>query len=106
MPLNGTHLVSSALRLCGGENIFAGMPQLAPTVSLEAVLKSDPEAIIASSGEQDDILASWRRFPKLKAVARGNLMTIDGELLNRAGPRILDGTEALCKRLDAARSKP
>jgi iron complex transport system substrate-binding protein len=51
MTLNGAHLVSSALRLCGGENIFAGLPQLAPTVSIEAVLKADPEAIIASSGE-------------------------------------------------------
>jgi iron complex transport system substrate-binding protein len=106
MTLNGAHLVSSALRLCGGENIFAGLPQLAPTVSIEAVLKADPEAIIASSGEQEDILAAWRRFPTLKAVARDNLMTIDGELMNRAGPRILDGTEALCQRLDAARGKP
>jgi iron complex transport system substrate-binding protein len=105
MTLNGAHLVSSALRLCGGENIFAGLPQLAPTVSIEAVLKADPEAIIASSGEQEDILAAWRRFPTLKAVARDNLMTIDGELMNRAGPRILDGTEALCQRLDAARGK-
>jgi iron complex transport system substrate-binding protein len=106
MTLNGAHLVSSALRLCGGENIFAGLPQLAPTVSIEAVLKADPEAIIASSGEQEDILAAWRRFPTLKAVARDNLMTIDGELVNRAGPRILDGTEALCQRLEAARGKP
>jgi iron complex transport system substrate-binding protein len=105
MTLNGTHLVSSALKLCGGENIFGALPQLAPTVSIEAVLKANPEAIIASSGEQDDVLAAWRRFPTLKAVARGNLLTIDGELINRAGPRILDGTEALCKQLDAVRNK-
>ena len=106
MTLNGAHLVSSALQLCGGENIFAGLPQLAPTVSIEAVLKADPEVIIASSGEQEDILTAWRRFPKLKAVARGNLMTVDGDMMNRAGPRILDGTEALCRQLDAARGKP
>lgn len=106
MTLNGSHLVSSALRLCGGENVFAKLPQLAPTVSIEAVVKADPEAIIASSGEQDDVLALWRRFPGMKAVARDNLLLIDGELLNRSGPRVLDGTEALCRKLDAVRNKP
>lgn len=106
MTLNGAHMVSKALQVCGGDNIFARLPQLAPTVSIEAVLKADPEAIIASSGEQDDVLALWRRFPNLKAVGRHNLMTISGDLLNRSGPRILDGTEALCKLLDTARGKP
>ncbi|RZI41186.1 cobalamin-binding protein [Herbaspirillum sp. HC18] len=105
MTLNGSHLVSAALRVCGGENIFAKLPQLAPTVSVEAVLKADPEAIVASTGEQEDVFAPWRRFPRMKAVARGNLLTIDGSLLNRAGPRILDGTEELCRKLDEARAK-
>ncbi len=105
MTLNGTHMVSSVLRQCGGENIFAKLPQLAPTVSVEAVVKANPEAIIASSGEQDDLFASWRRFPAMKAVARGNLVVIDGTLLNRSGPRILDGMENLCRKLDEVRSK-
>lgn len=105
MTLNGSHMVSSALRLCGGENIFAKLPQLAPTVSEEAVIKADPEAIVASSGEQDDVFSPWRRFTGLKAVARGNLVSVDGNLLNRAGPRILDGTEDLCRKLDAVRAR-
>jgi len=105
MTLNGAHMVSSALRVCGAENIFSGLKQIAPTVSIEAVIKADPEAIIASGGEQDDVLAGWKRFPGMTAVKRGNLVLIDGELLNRSGPRILDGTEALCKRLDAVRVK-
>jgi len=105
MTLNGSHLVSGALRLCGAENIFAKLPQLAPTVNEEAVLKADPEAIIASSGEQEDVFAPWRRFPGMRAVARGNLVLIDGALMNRAGPRILDGTETLCRQLDEVRAK-
>lgn len=103
MTLNGEHMVSHALRLCGARNIFEDLPILAPTVSMEAVVKADPDVIIASAGEQDDILAAWRRFPGMKAVASGNLRVIDGSLMNRSGPRILDGTEALCRELDAAR---
>jgi len=105
MTLNGSHLVSTALRLCGGENIFGTLPQLAPTVGIEAVVKADPEVIVASSGEQDDVFAPWRRFPGMRAVARRNLILVDGALMNRAGPRILDGTESLCKQLDEARVK-
>jgi hypothetical protein len=41
----------------------------------------------------------------LKAVARGNLLLIDGGLMNRSGPRILDATETLCRQLDAARER-
>lgn len=105
MTLNGDHMVSRALRLCGARNIFDGLPQLAPTVSIEAVLQANPDAILASSGEQDDVLAEWRRFPGLSAVAHGNLFLIDGGQMNRSGPRILDATEALCRQLDAARGK-
>lgn len=105
MTLNGAHLVSTAIALCGGQNIFAQLPQLAPVVSTEAVLKSNPEVIITSSEARDDQFSGWRRFPSLAAVANDNLFQLDGELMNRASPRVLDGTEALCKLLDTARGK-
>lgn len=105
MTLNGQHLVSWALRVCGADNVFAGLPQLAPTVSEEAVIRADPDAIVASTGEQDDVLGGWRRFPGLQAVRRNNLLAVDGGLLNRAGPRVLDGTEQLCRLLDEARGR-
>lgn len=105
MTLNDQTTPSSALRLCGAENIFGKLPQLAPAVSIETVLQADPDAILASREVKEDPFVLWRRFPGLKAVARGNLLMVDGESLNRPGPRILDGTEALCKQLDAIRNK-
>jgi iron complex transport system substrate-binding protein len=105
MTLNGQHLVSAAIRLCGGENIFGGLPQLAPTVGIESVLKANPEAMIASGGANDDPFAGWRRFRALTAVARGNLFMVDGDLMNRATPRVLDATEVLCRQLETARAK-
>ena len=105
MTLNDEHMVSAAIRLCGGENIFGKLPRLAPTVGIEAVLQADPEVIIAGSSARDDTLDAWRRFPKLTAVARNNLFLLDSNTMTRAGPRILDGTNALCQHLDAARRK-
>ncbi|MDQ7969451.1 MAG: cobalamin-binding protein, partial [Oxalicibacterium faecigallinarum] len=30
---------------------------------------------------------------------------IDGDLLNRAGPRLIQGTQAICEKLELARSR-
>ena len=104
MTLNDAHLVSQALRLCGGENIFGKLPQLAPTIGTEAVMEQDPEAIIATDSIQDSF-SVWRKFHGMTAIARDNLFSINGDWMNRAGPRVLDGTEQLCKQLDLARAR-
>jgi iron complex transport system substrate-binding protein len=41
----------------------------------------------------------------MSAVANGNLVAIESDLITRPGPRILQGTEAVCKSLDAIRRK-
>jgi iron complex transport system substrate-binding protein len=105
--LNGTHIISDVLRLCGGENIFASLSVTAPTVSIEAVLLENPEAMI--TGDRRDAtkagLEIWHQYPTLLAVQRGNLFAIDADLLNRAGPRLVEGAAAVCEKLELARSR-
>jgi len=101
--LNGSHIVSDAMRLCGGENIFAKMAMTAPVVSIEAVLEADPEAIFGTSEKNTDGVNLWRRYSSMKAVRNDNLFTLDGQLLNRAGPRMIAGATALCEKLELAR---
>lgn len=108
MTLNGQHMVSQAITLCGGENVFAALGPLAPTVSVEAVLGARPELILAPSeaGQASaEALAAWRRWPQLPAVHYRNLAGIDGNLLNRSGPRFAEGAEQLCATLAAARRR-
>lgn len=103
--LNGTHIVSDAIRLCGGENVFAKMSVTAPVVSIEGVLQADPEAIFGSSEKStpEGGINLWRQYPTMKAVRNDNLFTIDGNLMNRAGPRMIAGTAALCEKIELAR---
>ncbi|WP_432382643.1 cobalamin-binding protein [Duganella sp. P38] len=104
--LNGAHIASDAMRVCGGSNVFAGLKVTAPSVSTEAVLQENPEAIIG--GGQHDGQAGitlWRTYKGLQAVQRDNLFTLDGELLVRATPRIADGVATLCDRLEEARRR-
>lgn len=105
--LNGRQIVSDAIRLCGGVNVFADLPALAPAVSVEAVLEKNPEVIVrgGQGGEAAAGLAMWRRTPALLAVQRDNLYTVHSDLMTRAGPRMVDGAEALCALLDQARKK-
>lgn len=104
--LNGQHILSDAMRLCGGENVFAGLKVTAPVVDVEAVLQQDPEAMFSGERSPTDIgLTMWNQYTSLTAVKRNNLFKIDGNLLNRSGPRMITGTELMCERLDTARQR-
>lgn len=107
MTINGEHLISDVIRLCGGDNVFAKLPMLAPTIDAEAVLAAMPEVIVASGmGEgRPEWLDDWRKWTKLPAVAQGNLFFIPPDQIQRHTPRILDGAERLCSQLDEARSR-
>jgi iron complex transport system substrate-binding protein len=104
--VGGYHLISQALAVCGGENVFATLSLPAPGVSVEAVLAAKPDAIIAGADRavRPAWLDDWKRWPTLPAVAHGNLFTVDANLLHRAGPRFIDGMDALCDAVATARA--
>ena len=101
--LNGAHIVSDAIRLCGGANIFADLKTSAPVVDIEAVLQQDPEAVIGTSEKNYGSIDLWRPYRTMKAVRNDNLFKLNGDLLNRAGPRMIEGAAALCEKLELAR---
>lgn len=102
--LNDQHIVSEAIQLCGGKNVFGKMKMLAPMVSVESVLMRNPQVIILTSvGPVDDAFAYWRRYSMIDAVKRDKLFRLSPDLLSRPGPRMVDGVEALCEVLDRAR---
>lgn len=103
--LNGQQIVSDAIRLCGGVNVFASQAITAPNVSIEAVLQKNPEVIIGTNEKKtaDGGISLWKRYPNMIAVKRNNLFELDGELINRASPRMILGITELCERLDQAR---
>lgn len=111
MTLNGQHLVSDLLTLCGGRNLFAKETPLVPTVSVEAVVAGNPEVMLTAgmgATRPDKPLADfsmWEKWKQVTAVARNNLFIIDGDLVNRAGPRVVKGAAEICKDLDVARGR-
>jgi len=107
MTVNGAHLISDVIRLCGGRNVFSDLPVLAPQIDIEAVLAADPAVIIVGTGGTSETaeLRDWLRWPMLTAVAQGHLYGVQRELLVRHSPRILEGAEQLCGILEKVRSE-
>lgn len=105
MTVNGEHMISDVISLCGGSNLFARASTLAPAVSMENVLAANPEVIVATDAAYlgPDPWADWRRFPQLLAVRKHRLFPLPPEIIERQTPRILQGVRALCERLQAVR---
>ncbi|MDP5008135.1 MAG: cobalamin-binding protein [Glaciimonas sp.] len=101
--LNGKHIVSDAMRVCGGENIFADMKVTAPVVSIENVLQKNPEVIFGTNESSTSGVNMWRQYTMLTAVRNDNLFTLESDLLSRSGPRMIAGATALCEKLELAR---
>lgn len=91
--LNGSSIVSDAIARCGGRNVFADLPTIAPLLGRESVLMARPEVILYSTPGGD---APWRGFDAIPAVAAGQVIKINPDLLARPGPRFVEGAEALC----------
>lgn len=107
MTIGRKQIITDVVRLCGGENVFASLETMAPTVTVEAVIAANPEAIIASGmGEsRPEWLDDWKRWTSITAVARDNLFFVPPELIQRHTPRLLDGAERLCQHLETTRSR-
>lgn len=103
MTLNDRHLIGSAIRACGGVNPFGGLAPLTPTVSWEAAVQADPQLVAAATGQLGALRRAWARFPQVAAVRQGQIVGLPADWLTRMGPRFLDGAQALCEAIDAAR---
>ena len=103
LTVNGAHLISDALRLCGGRNVFAAARTLTPLVSREQILDARPEAIV-TGGFGSEVLQAWRGLESVSAVRNRRIYAVDPDLLYGQGPHLLEGVRALCERLELSRN--
>lgn len=102
MTVNKESWISEAIKLCGGENIFANARTIAPEVSVEAVIAADPDVIL-SDAETLDWMTRWQQWPRLKAVKNRAMITINPDLIDRPGPRLVNGVAKICQQLQQIR---
>lgn len=104
ISVGGNELINDMISLCGGTNIFAGLP-VGPRVSTEAVLQANPQVIIASGSDAQHPawLDDWRQWRNLQAVRHEQLHAIPPDLVQRHSLRALEGARQMCEHIDSAR---
>ncbi len=103
--LNGNHIISDVIRLCGGRNVFAEEESLAPKINIEAVIARNPEAIVSGgmATKQQEWLSAWQRWPVIDAVKKKHVYGIEPDIISRHTVRLLDGAQAMCEHLEKVR---
>jgi iron complex transport system substrate-binding protein len=103
--ISGNHIITDVIHLCGGVNIFADEPVIAPKISIESVLARNPQAIVASGmgDERPDWLDEWKQWKTLTAVHKKHLFFVPPDLIQRHTVRLLEGADILCQQLDQVR---
>jgi iron complex transport system substrate-binding protein len=103
--VNGKQIMSEIVELCGGRNVFADLNELAPAISIEAVIAANPQAIISTDDTVPDAAATWARWRHIDAVRTGNVYTLRSDDIARATTRLTVAAEAVCRTLDTARQR-
>jgi len=101
--INNEHYISELISMCGGENIFKDLSDLAPTVDVEAVVDRDPEVMLASTESGDNAFVEWERWPEMSANRIGNQFLLPADEIGRATTRVIIAGNAMCIALQQAR---
>jgi iron complex transport system substrate-binding protein len=99
----GRHtLITDLIRRAGGESVTGDEPQDYPRFSVEEALGRRPDRIVLAlhrDASVDERLREWSHLALLPAVRQGRVHGIDGDLVHRPGPRMMDGLRALVRLL-------
>jgi len=89
--------VTKLVEMGGGESVTANIETAYPKLSKETALTKNPEAIILSESEDNELPNEI--FNNSPAVKNGRVYKIDADILSRPGPRLVDALEQLARDL-------
>lgn len=100
LPFASGNWVPEVARFAGCTQFPIPAGELSPQVTLEQVMAFDPDMIVISwcgAGLLADkkLLTERQGWDALRAVRSGQVRVIDDSLLNRPGPRLLEGAQRL-----------
>lgn len=99
-PFASGNWVPEVARIAGGEQFPVAPGALSPEVTLEQVAQWNPDLIViswcgAGSLAPKELLMKRLGWDQLSAIQKGNVRVIDDSLLNRPGPRLVEGAQRL-----------
>ena len=101
----GGSFISDVITIAGGENIAAEVEDDYTQLSIEKIIASDPDIIIIQTMTGGvptvavEVLEQHPIWQQLRAVKNGNIYLVNGDLVSRPGPRIIQGLEEVARIL-------
>jgi iron complex transport system substrate-binding protein len=99
MTVNRNTFHHDLIRLSGGRNMTGDEPVTYPRISLEEVIRRQPEVILISSmerqGRYEKARLEWFQWTSIPAVRTGRVHLIDSDLIDRPSPRLIEGLETM-----------
>jgi iron complex transport system substrate-binding protein len=101
------------IEIAGGRNVLADSKVTYPKISMETVVRTDPEVILdagamgttqndGTKGEKE-LKQPWLLHRELRAVRNGLVFGLTSEALVVPGPRVVDAVEIISRRIREAR---
>ena len=91
--------IGEMIEVAGGRNVFADLAEPSPQISLEEIVRRQPEIIlIPSGGDEGPIIDRLRRTPGwsgLLASGTARVATLPADILHRPGPAVVGAARAL-----------
>jgi len=93
--------VFSLLKQAGCNPVTGNLKTQYPQMSVEAIVKADPDVYLVDSLSAPSVAAVEKRpgYDALSAVGDHRVVIIDSDLVTRPGPRVVDGLRALADAL-------
>lgn len=94
--------IGSMVTVLKAQNIAEGAQAPFPQLSREAIVERNPEVIIlldANYGETPEKVRARPGWGNIAAVRSGRIYPLDGDIVSRPGPRVVEGLEQMAKLL-------
>jgi iron complex transport system substrate-binding protein len=95
--------IGQMIALAGGRNIFADVREDYPQISAETVIRRDPAVILGPDHHAQHLTAQKIRarpgWAGIKAVRAGRIYLVNGDIVSRPGPRLVEALEIIARRL-------
>lgn len=101
----GPHtFITQLIAVAGGRPAFPDIAQDWPQISMEEVVRRQPDVLLLPVGESSAMarIAASPAWRALRAVREGRVATVDADLANRPGPNVARAAHAIHDSLRAA----
>lgn len=101
--------LNELIRVAGGKNVMADSPVTYPKISIEAILRLDPDVIVdmgdmaETTGVTDahirSVVQLWRDQSGIRAAQQGRVFAVAADIFVVPGPRVTEAAEAFSRML-------